>query len=92
MDPVTIGIKLGAAISALAVAVFTIARLREWFSRGVERQAIDALIAEKGAKALDGMESADWAKINRLGDRQWQAVLRGQRRQRADVREFKRVG
>ena len=93
MDPVTISIKLGATIGALAAAAFGIVRLRERFTRDAERQAIDALIAEKGAKPLDGMEAADWGRINRLGDRRWQTVLRGQRRQRsADVREFKRVG
>jgi hypothetical protein len=45
-----------------------------------DREVANRLIALNKAKLRPGMETVDWQKTNRAGDRTWAVTLRGQRR------------
>lgn len=86
--------SLAAAVVLPLVVLCGVSQLARRLTRARDNKLVDELIAAKGAKQIAGMETIDWQKLDRAGERRWQEALRGQRRARkptepADVVVFR---
>ena len=72
---------LAALTLTVAVVCGAVLGLRAGLRRLANQQldGIDALIREKGARSVPGMQRPDWRVIDRVGALRWQETLAAQR-------------
>ena len=72
---------LAALTLTVAVVCGAVLGLRAGLRRLADRQpdGIDALILEKGARYVPGMQRPDWRVLERVGALKWQETLAAQR-------------
>jgi hypothetical protein len=68
------------AVGLVSVAVWLLGRW--WNARGPADPIIDDLIAANAAKPIPGMEHPDWARLEAIGRRRWEATRQAQQRSR----------